>query len=163
LFAAGWKILPAIFRSTIADRIHWPFGRASAIALFARFTADLLEGGLDLPDAQRIAARATKRADISAAAASINATTAAGAALPPRSLRLTAAVVYALRADVATPSRIRLLREISSCYAARARIRLSWTRGFIEPLSICVVGALVGLIVLSLFLPLIRLIDGLCR
>jgi type IV pilus assembly protein PilC len=163
LLIACWKLVPAIFRSTIADHINWPFGHTSAIARFARFTADLLEGGLELPDALRIAGHATKRADVRAAATSLAAATAAGAALPPPSLPLTAAVLYALRADIAAPSRIHLLREISNCHAARARIRLSWTRGFIEPLSICVVGALVGLIVVSLFLPLILLIDGLCR
>jgi type IV pilus assembly protein PilC len=160
---AGWRILPAIFRLTIADRISWPFGRASAIARFTRFTADLLEGGLNLPDALRIAGQATNRRDVRAAASNLATATAAGVASPSPSLPLTAAVLYALRADVPTPSRIRLLREISNCHATKARFRLSWTRGFVEPLSICVVGAIVGLIVLALFLPLVKLIDGLCR
>lgn len=160
---AGWRILPAIFRLTIADRISWPFGRASAIARFTRFAADLLEGGLNLPDALRIAGQATNRREVRAAASNLATATAAGVASPPPCLPLTAAVLYAIRADVPTPSRIRLLREISNCHATKARFRLSWTRGFVEPLSICVVGAIVGLIVLALFLPLVKLIDGLCR
>jgi type IV pilus assembly protein PilC len=161
LVIAGWKLLPAVFRSTIADRISWPIGRTSAIARFTRFTADLLEGGLELPDALRIAGDATKRRDVRIAASSLAAETAAGAAPSPGSLPLTAAVLFALRTNLATSTKIRLLREISNCLATRARIRLSWTRGIIEPLSICVVGAIVGAIVISLFLPLIYLIKGL--
>ena len=36
-------------------------------------------------------------------------------------------------------------------------------RSLIEPLSICVVGAIVGGIVIALYLPLVNLINGLCR
>jgi type II secretory pathway component PulF len=58
-------------------------------------------------------------------------------------------------------SRIRLLREISACHADRARLRLSWSSGIIEPITICAVGIVVGLMVLALFLPLVKLIEGL--
>jgi type IV pilus assembly protein PilC len=159
----GWRLLPSTVRFAVADRINWPFGRTTAVARFARFTADLLEGGLSMPDALRIAGQATNRRDVRAAASNLATATAAGVASPPPSLPLIAAIRYALRANVPTPSRIRLLREISNCHATKARSRLSWTRGFVEPLSICVVGAIVGLIVLALYLPLIKLIDGLCR
>jgi type II secretory pathway component PulF len=58
-------------------------------------------------------------------------------------------------------SRIRLLREISACHAERGRLRLSWASGIIEPITICIVGIVVGLTVLALFLPLVKLIEGL--
>jgi type II secretory pathway component PulF len=159
----GWRSLPAAIRSSLADRINWPFGRTTAIARFARFTADLLEGGLSLPDALRIAAHATRKSALRATARQLVNETSAGAAQRQEPRPLTAALLYAVRADIATPARVHLLREISNCHAARARFRLSWTRGFIEPLSICVVGVLVGVIVIAMFLPLLKLIEGLSK
>jgi type IV pilus assembly protein PilC len=74
---------------------------------------------------------------------------------------LTATVVYALGVEAPVASRIRLLREISSCHAERVRVGLSWTVGVVEPLAIVVVGVAVGWTVIALFLPLVRLINGL--
>jgi type IV pilus assembly protein PilC len=156
-----WRSLPAAKRSSLADRINWPFGRRTAVARFARFTADLLEGGLGLPESIRIAGHTTHKSALRATASQLAPETSAGRAQRPEPHALTAALLYALRADIATPARIHLLREISNCHAAKARFRLSWTRGCIEPLSICVVGALVGVIVLAIFLPLFKLIEGL--
>jgi type IV pilus assembly protein PilC len=161
LVIGAWRLLPIILPSSIVDRVRWPFGRTSAIARFTRFTADLLEGGLQLPEALRIAGEATKRRDVRIAASTIAAETAAGVAPSPGSLPLTAAVLFALRSNMATPARVRLLRELSNCLATRARIRLSWTRGIIEPLSICIVGGIVCALAVALFLPLIRLINSL--
>jgi type IV pilus assembly protein PilC len=58
-------------------------------------------------------------------------------------------------------ARIRLLREVGHCHAERARTRLSWTRGLMEPLAICAIALVVGFTVLGLFLPLIALVQGL--
>ena len=86
---------------------------------------------------------------------------ASGVTLQSHVYPLTATVLHALNAGISTPARIRLLREISNCYADRVRIRLSWTRGFIEPVSILIVGALVAVVVIALFLPLVSLINAL--
>ena len=59
------------------------------------------------------------------------------------------------------PSRVRLLKEVSGCYADRTRNRLSWTQGVVEPIAILFVGFVVGVVVLALFLPLIDLINNL--
>jgi type II secretory pathway component PulF len=56
---------------------------------------------------------------------------------------------------------VRLLREISSCHADRIRTGLSWTSGIIEPIAILVVGCAVGFTVLALFIPLVKLVEGL--
>ena len=58
-------------------------------------------------------------------------------------------------------ARIHLLREVAQSHAQRAAKLLSWTQGVMEPLAICVLGILVGFTVLSLILPLVRLIQGL--
>ena len=45
----------------------------------------------------------------------------------------------------------------------KVRLRLSWTRGMVEPAAIIVIGLVVAIVVVSLFLPLIKLIDGLAH
>ena len=74
---------------------------------------------------------------------------------------LTSTVQYALQTDMPAPVRVRLLKEVSSCYADRTRHRLSWTCGIVESIAIGVVGVVVGLAVLALFLPLVDLINNL--
>ncbi|HMC11787.1 MAG TPA: hypothetical protein VKH44_10870, partial [Pirellulaceae bacterium] len=80
---------------------------------------------------------------------------------PSYRLPLTATVLHALRAELPTTSRVRLLRELSCCHAERARVLLSWTRGIFEPIFILLVGLVVGTTVIALFLPLLSLIQGL--
>jgi type II secretory pathway component PulF len=74
---------------------------------------------------------------------------------------LTASVTYALAADLEPESRVRLLREISNAHADRTRIKLSWATGIVEPIGIFVVGLVVGWVVIGLFLPLVKLVEGL--
>lgn len=140
-----------------------PFGRATSIARFAQFMADLLEAGLAVPDALRIAGFTTKRTRLRRAAWRLADDVESGRypAQPIRRNSLTATVLYALRSEMAPTSRVRLLREISDCYSGRVRMVLSWTHGVIEPVTICVVGLFVGATVLALFIPLVKLIEGL--
>jgi hypothetical protein len=74
---------------------------------------------------------------------------------------LTSTVQYALRAEMPAAARVHLLKEVSNCYADRTRNRLSWTRGIVEPLAICAIGLVVGLVVIALYLPLVDLINNL--
>ena len=76
-----------------------------------------------------------------------------------RSDPLSQTVTQALRCDMPVAARVRLLRELSHCYAERAQARLSWTQGIVEPVAIGVIGAIVGGVVIALFLPLISLIQ----
>jgi len=166
-------------------RFTMPFGRSNSIARFAQFTADLLEAGLSSANALRVAGFTTRKPRLRRAAWHLAADLERGDAPvvaglltePPADRRsparvrgqetraqrrsLTATVLHALCSDIAAPSRIRLLREISECYAGRARIHLSWTYGIIEPITILMVGLFVATYVVALFLPLVRLIDGL--
>jgi type IV pilus assembly protein PilC len=149
--------------SSVGAWFNLPFGRATSTARFAQFTADLLEAGLDVPNALRIAGFTTRRPRLRGAAWRL-ANDLESRRDPAQSIRrhpLTATILHALRCDMAAASRIRLLREISDCYAGRARLRLSWTHGIIEPITIGVVGVFVGATVVALFLPLVKLIEGL--
>jgi hypothetical protein len=74
---------------------------------------------------------------------------------------LSATVCHAIAANVPSPTRVHLLREISATQADRVKTGLSWTSGLVEPAAICLVGLMVGLVVIGLFMPLIMLIEGL--
>lgn len=163
LLRRGVRHLPVGVRNWCGD--HWPFrfGRATALARLSQFTADLLEAQLDPPQALRLAGLATGNAPLRRAAQRAAEDAEAGSPFANASARrqLTATILHALAQDSAPEARIQLLREISAGYAERARKRLSWTRGIIEPLAICAIGFVVGATVVALFLPLVTLVQGL--
>lgn len=147
----------------LGDRWNLPFGRTTAIARFARFTADLIESGLAIPDALRVAAFTSHRGRLRRGAWQLARDIEQGESQPPIDSwhPLTASIGYALQSNLPLGTRIHVLREISQCHADRARMRLSWTRGMAEPITIAVVGLFVGTIVIALFLPLVKLVEGL--
>jgi type II secretory pathway component PulF len=159
------RLLPSTAFAWLGDRIRPPFGRRTAIARFARFTADLLEAGVGPPDALRIAGFTSDQSRMRQAAWRMandmesNRGIAQGAYDRP----LTASIAYALTSNLRPASRVRLLREISSAHGERVRIGLSWASGIVEPVAICLVGVAVGLTVLGLFLPLVKLVEGLSK
>jgi type IV pilus assembly protein PilC len=150
-------------RSIFAHRFPALFGSATAIARLSRFMADLLESGLTIPDTLKIAGLLTNRRRLRTAIWRLadqlqtNQHAAQQIGAPSRM----ATVFHALRSEMPPESRVRLLREIGEVHAERARLRLSWTRGVIEPITILAVGCVVGIVVVSLFLPLVKLIHGL--
>jgi type IV pilus assembly protein PilC len=153
-----------LFRSSIfANRFPAFFGRATTIARISRFMADLLESGLTVSDTIKVAGLLTSRRGLRNAVWRLadqlqaNDRAAKQIGAPARM----ATVFHALRSEMPPESRARLLREIGEVHAERARLRLSWTRGVIEPVTIVAIGVIVGTVVLSLFLPLIKLIEGL--
>jgi type II secretory pathway component PulF len=159
------RLLPSSAFAWLGDRFRPSFGRRTAVARFTRFTADLLDAGVNMPDALRIAGFTTSRSGLQRAAWRLASDLESGAHVAQRSYQrpLTATVLRAITADMPTASRIRLLREISSCHAERVRVGLSWTSGIIEPMAIVLVGLVVGLTVLALFVPLVKLVEGLSQ
>jgi type II secretory pathway component PulF len=156
------RLIPRSLVTWLSDWIRPPFGRRAAVARFARFLADLLDAGLSLPDALRIAGHCIQRARMRRAAWSLaNQIELSDANARSIARPLSATVCHAIAADVPTPTRVHLLREISAAQADRVKTGLSWTNGLVEPAAICLVGMMVGLVVLGLFLPLIKLIEGL--
>jgi hypothetical protein len=63
----------------------------------------------------------------------------------------------------ATPeaSRLRLLRTLAQCHNDLAAPRTAWAAGVAGPVTILILGALVGLIAIALFLPLVKITTGL--
>jgi type II secretory pathway component PulF len=163
LHANRW--LPESTFSGLGSRFRRPFGRRTAIARFARFMADLLEAGIKLPNALRIAGFTANQSRLQQAAWKLanDIELTGGFTHGAYERPLTASIEYALASDAPLEARVRLLREISNCHAERVRIGLSWATGIIEPLAICVVGFVVGCTVVALYLPLVKLVEGLMR
>jgi type IV pilus assembly protein PilC len=157
------RLVPESMRSWCGDHSPLRWGRATALARLSQFTADLLEAQLDPPQALRLAGQATGNAAIRRASDRAAKRVEAGGAFVSSSdhQQLTATILYALGQDNLPAARIHVLREISAGYTEQARRRLSWTRGVIEPLAICMIGIVVGATVLALFLPLVTLVQGL--
>jgi general secretion pathway protein F len=163
LFLKAIRLLPATMFAWLGDRFRPPFGRRTAVARFAHFTADLLEAGVSMPDALRIAGFTVSPSRLQRAAWGLASDLEATGGCSVRAYQrpLTATVLHALTAEMSPATRVRLLREISACHAERVRIGLSWSSGIVEPFAICLVGFWVGLVVLALFIPLVKLVEGL--
>ncbi len=163
LFVYGSRMLPTGVRSWFAQRFELPLGRSTKLARFAQFLADLLEADLEPWHALRLAGMATDSWRIRRAAWRLaNYFDSDG---PPLELwhrrTLTATLLYAVHDDLPQRARVQLLRELAQGSAQRAGMWLSWTRGILEPILICIIGLVVGTVVLALFLPLISLVQGL--
>jgi type II secretory pathway component PulF len=157
------RLLPGSWLAWFGDRLRLPFGRRATIARLARFLADLLESGVSLPDSLRIAGYCINRRRVRRAAWQL-ANEVETAEVSNRRVdqgHLSAAVTHVLTTDMTTAARVRLLREISDCNAERVRSGLSWASGLVEPFAICLVGFVIGIIVLGLYLPLVKLVEGL--
>jgi type II secretory pathway component PulF len=157
------KLSPPGLRDVWGDLVRSRLARPTALAQFTQFVADLLEAEWEMPAALRIAGYATPSLRLRNASWRLARQMKNGDASLDRSTTrsLTATVLYALQTDLSTEARVKLLREVSRCYSDRALRRLSWTRGLVEPICLCLVGLVVGITVVGLFLPLISLINGL--
>lgn len=127
-------------------------GRSLASARLAAHTANLAEARLPLPlaghaAAQRIGGPVARRSE-----AAIEGRALSG---PYRSLD------YALGVPMPEPSRVRLLRTLAACHNDLAAPRTAWAAGVAGPVTILVMGALVGLVVVALYLPLVTPLEGL--
>jgi type IV pilus assembly protein PilC len=141
---------------------NW-FGRSTSMARFAGSTADLLAGGIETPDALRIAGRTAKGGRLQRASQTLASLLESGDVAIAERWRgpVTATIFYAVTAELPMAARIRLLQEIANCYVDRARSQVSWNQGILGPLTIFIVGFVVALVALALFLPLIDLINNL--
>jgi type IV pilus assembly protein PilC len=157
------RLLPESTMMWLRTWLRPPLGRRTAVARFTRFLADLLEAGVSTPDALRISGFTVNQPHVQRAAWQLASDMESTGGFSQNAYQrpLTATVTYALAAETAPSTRVRLLREISNCHEERVRMALSWTTGMIEPLAIVVVGLAVGFTVVALFLPLVKLVEGL--
>ncbi|QDU56214.1 type II secretion system F family protein [Aeoliella mucimassa] len=161
-FAA--RTLPHSLREWFSARLLGRGTQLTVTGQLARHVADLHEAGLPLAEAVRQAAGTIRHAAISQTASLLAHQIALGDYMIPRAVgnTLTHSLTHAVSSDMKPRSRIQLLRELSRSYADQTADRLYWTKGIVfGPLAILVVGATVGFTVLALFLPLVRLIEGL--
>jgi len=156
------RLFPAV-GEWFSERISLPYGRSTAVAQLAHFTADLLESGLSVPASLRVATITIQRPQLRRAVRDFALQVQRPGYAASIILRspIPATIRHSLLTDVPTDTRIRLLREISRAYADRAQRKLSWTRGIVEPIAIASVGLIVGGTVIALFYPLFNLVTKL--
>jgi type II secretory pathway component PulF len=137
----------------------------ASVALFTHRLADLLDADLALPSALRLASAGCRRGTLRRAAHRL-ATYEEGPQTDhpggPPTRGLPATLTAAISASGPNQkSNTILLRELAEMYAQWIQQRLDLSGGMAGPLAIWAAGLVVGFIVLSLFLPLIDLINGL--
>ena len=133
------------------------------MASFTRRLAELIDADLPLASALRLAGRSSGSTALRYAAEELARHSEQEASqLPKAALRLPAGVVSALESAGATGKpNIRLLQELAEIYAERVRDRFDWSTGLLAPMSIALVGLVVGAVVVALLLPLVSLVSGL--
>ena len=134
-----------------------------AIARFSSALADLLSLEAPLPQALRIAGRATQHYYYQRVAELLAATAAHDRPLEasPVAHNLPANVLRALHVGPGGAPSLPLLQELATLYSERAQQRLDWSSQVIGPLSIMAIGAVVGFVVIALFMPLVSMITSL--
>jgi len=143
----GWQPLVAV--AGLGGLCWWFLAwhmprRAVRIADFTQALARLVAGGCDEGDAIALASRVV----------------AVPASDPARPVRpLTYAAVAALEAPPAAAAVI--LDAVAECHDDRARGAEGAGEWFVGPLAIVAVGLVTGLLVVSLFLPLVQLVSNL--
>jgi type II secretory pathway component PulF len=153
----------------LTTRLFGPFiqgnsASLSAMAIFSRSLADLLTVSVPVPEALRIAGISCRHRYFRDAAAKLaDFSIASGKKLSDCvwAYIFPANVIYAIEEMPDGQPDAFFLRELSEIYRARVSQRISWSAGFAGPLGILFIGAIVVMIFLSLFMPLIRLITGL--
>jgi hypothetical protein len=123
---------------------RWSARSVTVVASFTRALARLVAAEIPTDEALALAGRAagSRRLDV---------------ASPRRPLTYAAAAAL----DFAPRSAAVLLDAIADCHDDRGRGRLDFAAWFLGPVLVGVVGVIVGLLMLSLFLPLLRLVSDL--
>jgi len=142
-------------------------GNSLQLAAMARFTrglAEALDAGLELPFALRLAGRSEGRSPIRRVALQLaddmeqkdfdlkN---------TPSAQQFPTTVVHALQAGLDDTPNIPLLRQLAELYTSRVRDRYNWSTGFLAQFVLVGIGLTVGMVVLTLFIPLVELVNGL--
>lgn len=134
-----------------------------AAGAFTRRLAELLEAGLSLPDALRLAGCGSLQAALRYGSAELAWSLEQGTPLEAArhaAQRLPSTVVAALCCTAGGPARVALLKQAAAAYAERAEDRSAQAWGASAPLAMLAVGLIVGLAIMSMFLPLIQVTTG---
>ena len=152
--------LPNSLLVAIRRRIPWRAARSARLGKLATCLADLLDAGNAPADALHMAGLLVDRRYFQPAATQL-AYELNCSAEPNVRQQLSATIVHALQADLPPASRVRLLREIAIARLDDARGPVSFLLSVVGSATLIFVGILVGWMLISLFIPLIRLVDSL--
>ena len=141
-------------------------GNSANVTAMSRFTgtlAEMLSIEAPLPEALRIAGRSCKHRHFRVKAEQMaDQLESEGIALHQSSVahNFPSVMIHALSFEPHQPN-VALLRELSRTYSERARARVGWSTSLIGPISLIVIGFLVGFTILALFMPLVSLVTSL--
>lgn len=141
-------------------------GNSASVTAMARFTGtlgELLAFDAPLPDAIRIAGRASQHRYYRAMADELAADARQGNGRLEHSAVakvFPANVIYALAGGRDGGPNIPLLRELSNLYADRIAQRFDWSSGIIGPLALVAIGVVVAVVIIALLMPLISAFSG---
>lgn len=142
-------------------------GNSVSLVAMSRLTsvlAELIELGAPLPEALLLAGRASRHAYYRQAALSL------AGHLSSEKLELRASPVahnfpptllHALSLVESDQRGVPLIRELSHLYSDRVSARLNRRSGISSPLMVIAIGMVVGLTVISLFMPLVQMVTSL--
>lgn len=167
ILLGAWLVvrrLPVTTRATIG---RWTLSRRRRIYLngqLATYVADLLQAGLSRRESLEEAATAIRHPAIAASAMDfaerLHARRANAKSCSDSSLSHILAL--AMTKEMSNQSRVHLLRELSQDYRDQTTRYLPWKQQLLlGPITLLVVGFTVGFTVLALFLPLVKLVEGL--
>lgn len=166
LLAWGWLILTVILAVVVplvAVTIGWlrrRSARREAVAGWATHLAGLFRLDVPYPEALRIASSPSRLSWLRAFVQTQLASSPQDFAAPTLGGRPLAMVSYALSQP--TPAeRSEWLDEVAEMYLERGHYRRGAYLAWMAPAMFCLTGATIGLIVISIFMPLVSLISGL--
>jgi type IV pilus assembly protein PilC len=141
-------------------------GSTANVVAMARFTGtltDLLQLEAPLPDALRIAGRATQHYHFKRVAERLAADIARNQAPSSSAVahNLPQNVLRALSLGADGRPNLPLLAELSQLYSDRVDERFDWSAQLVGPTAILSIGVVVGFVVIALFAPLVNMVSAL--
>lgn len=168
IFAAvyvSWRLLTAsgLIRRMFGFLLRGNSQDLSAMATFSRRVAEGLAADLPLRVALQIAGETVDRPALRRLANELASDVASNHLKnSPATRGIPASMTHLLTVSGGeATTAARLLTEFSETLAERVQTRFDWTSGVVGQISVVMVGLLVGFVVLSLFSPLVTLVEGL--
>lgn len=165
---AGWWLLGVLAGPTRQKYLYYlpVVGRKLRLTSMSRF-CHLLSLGVShrvpLPEALRLAGRGSRDPYVQRAAVEMAGDVEGGLSLTQAGMqrRMLPETMHVFEWEGGEPAFSESLQATGDICAARARLQTNFARVALEPLAICSIASLVGLVVIALFLPLVKLLDAL--
>lgn len=163
---AGWWLLGVLAGPTRQKYLYYVpvVGRKLRLTSMSRF-CHLLSLGVSqrvpLPEALRLAGQGSRDPYVQRAAAEMAGDVEGGLSLTHAGMqrRMLPEAMHVFEWEGREPAFSESLQATGDICAARARLQTNFARVALEPLAICSIASLVGLVVIALFLPLVKLLN----